>query len=345
MRTTLNVPNRNNFDLVRFCLAMTVCLVHARALSTAPALAIIPLVLNSEVAVEGFFAVSGFLIVMSYERSNSLASYAGKRARRLVPAYMTVILLSAIVLRTISTAPQFYFTPDWWAYLAANLSYLNFVHPGLPGVFQNNVEHAVNGALWTLKIEIAFYVVVPLLVTAIRRFGAAPVIVGTYLLSSFCAMRAHGALAHQLPAELRYFMAGTACFYGWPVLQRRWKTLAAMAVAVFIASKFLPLGLLVPAAIGLLTICAGMFCYLGDFGRHGDFSYGVYILHFPIIQTLVQAGAFERSTWLALVGAVVLAVLGAVVLWHTIESRFLHRHGSVAEAKRQSAQSAAESAG
>ncbi len=327
MRTTFPIPTRNNFDLVRFCLAMTVCLVHASVLSAAPALAVIPQILSSEIAVQGFFAVSGFLIFMSYERSSSLKSYAEKRARRLVPAYVAVVLLSAFALRAISSASQFYFTQDWWAYLAANLSYLNFLHPELPGVFQGNVEHTVNGALWTLKVEILFYVSVPLFVLAIRRFGAAPVLVITYLLSSLYAALVHGRLEHQLPGELRYFVAGTACYYGWPEFQRYRKQIAVAAACIFIAGKFLPLGLLVPAAVGALTICAGLFCYLGEFGRYGDFSYGVYILHFPIIQILVQAGAFARSPWLALAGAVAIALAGAVILWHAIESRFLHRPG------------------
>lgn len=328
MSPTLPIPSRNNFDLVRFSLALTVCLVHASILSAQPALSVIQRVLSSEVAVQGFFAVSGFLIFMSYERSSSLKSYAEKRARRLLPAYVTVIVLSAIVLRAASSAPQFYFTHDWWAYLAANLSYLNFLHLELPGVFQDNLLHAVNGALWTLKVEIAFYVAVPLFVWAIRRVGAAPVIVATYLLSALYAARVQGALQHQLPGELRYFMAGTACYYGWPVLRRHWQSIAAAAACMFVAGKALPLGLLVPAAVGSLTICVGMFCYLGDFGRYGDFSYGVYILHFPIIQTLVQAGAFASSPWLALGAAVALTLSGSVLLWHAIESRFLHRHGS-----------------
>ncbi len=336
MRTAspIPIPTRNNFDLVRFSLAMTVCLVHASILSAQPALAIIQQVLSSEVAVQGFFAVSGFLIFMSYERSSSLESYAEKRARRLLPAYVTVIVFSAIVLRALSSAPQFYFTRDWWAYLAANLSYLNFLHTDLPGVFQHNELNAVNGALWTLKIEIAFYIAVPLFVWAIRRVGAAPVVVVTYLLSALYAARVPGSLQHQLPGELRFFMAGTGCYYGWPALQRRWRAIAAVAACVLVASKFLPLGLLIPAAVGSLTICAGMFCYLGDFGRYGDFSYGVYILHFPIIQTLVQGGVFLWSPWCALLLTVVITVLGAVTLWYTIESRFLHRHGSKFELAR-----------
>lgn len=93
----MQIPIRNNFDFIRFCLALTVCLVHASILAGRSELAIISDILSSEVAVQGFFAVSGFLIFMSYERSRSLKSYAVKRVRRLVPAYVTVIVLSAIL--------------------------------------------------------------------------------------------------------------------------------------------------------------------------------------------------------------------------------------------------------
>jgi peptidoglycan/LPS O-acetylase OafA/YrhL len=44
------------------------------------------------VAVKSFFVISGFLIFMSFERSESIASYAKKRAQRIYPAYFTVVL-------------------------------------------------------------------------------------------------------------------------------------------------------------------------------------------------------------------------------------------------------------
>jgi peptidoglycan/LPS O-acetylase OafA/YrhL len=325
--TSEAIPARNNFDLVRFCLAMVVCLVHASVLSAQPVLAVIQDVLSSEVAVQGFFAVSGFLIFMSYERSSSMKSYAEKRVRRLVPAYVTVIVLSAVLLRVLSSAEAFFFTRDWWAYLAANLTYLNFLHPELPGVFQDNVIRAVNGALWTLKVEISFYITVPAFVWAIRRIGASPVLVTTYLLSSIYAAHVGGSLQHQLPGELRYFMVGTACYYGLPFLQRHWKLAAQLGATTFVAGKFLPLDFIMPVSVGVLVICAGLFCYLGNFGKYGDFSYGVYILHFPIIQTLTQAGVFQRSAWGGLLLAVTLTLTSAVLMWKLIESRFLHRRG------------------
>ena len=64
---------------------------------------------------------------------------------------------------------------------AANLIFLNFVHPTLPGVFEGNQLSEVNGALWTLKIEVMFYAAVPLLAWAFRKLGRLPVIAAVYL--------------------------------------------------------------------------------------------------------------------------------------------------------------------
>ena len=41
-----------------------------------------------------------------------------------------------------------------------------------------------------------------------------------------------------------------------------------------------------PIAIGIITITFATFYYLGTYSKYGDFSYGIYIVHFPIIQLL-----------------------------------------------------------
>jgi peptidoglycan/LPS O-acetylase OafA/YrhL len=154
---------RNNFDLLRLLFAGTVCLVHVHELSGVPGLAWTGFFLSSAVAVKAFFVVSGFLIFMSYERSSSLVSYTKKRVRRIYPAYFMVVLLCALSLVFVSTKPLMeYLSVAWLKYLFFNLVFLNFLQPGLPGVFESNHLSVVNGALWTLKIEVMFYISPPL---------------------------------------------------------------------------------------------------------------------------------------------------------------------------------------
>jgi peptidoglycan/LPS O-acetylase OafA/YrhL len=211
---------KNNFDLIRLLFSGTVLLVHAYQLSGFQQLEVITRILSSAMAVKSFFVVSGFLIFMSFERTESISSYAKKRIRRIFPAYFTVVMLCALGLIIISSKDiGDYFSLAWLKYVFANLAFLNFLQPTLPGVFNSNNLTAVNGALWTLKIEVMFYLTVPVFVFLFRKLGYFPVLVSSYLLSiayfeffSEVAERTgsvfYEQLARQLPGQLSYFMAG-----------------------------------------------------------------------------------------------------------------------------------------
>lgn len=322
-----DLPDQNNFDLVRFVLAMTVCLVHVGQLPGIPELAAFAdcEALAKRVAVPAFFAVSGLLIMRSYERSRSLWSYLDKRARRIVPGYVIVVIGTAIALGPLSTAPAFYFTHDWWAYIGANLATLNFLHPTLPGVFDTHWEAAVNGALWTIKIEIGFYLLVPLLSMARRRIGAWTMVLSIFLLSAVWAMAIPKPFAHQLPGQLQYFMVGAAFHYGWPWIQQRLLPIAGAAVVLLLTHQVISIGLLYPIALGAAVLTISLAPSLGNFGKHGDFSYGIYILHFPIVQSLIEFGIFQRSPWSGVAASIMLTVVGAMVLWHFVEAPLLGR--------------------
>lgn len=327
----------NNFDLLRLILAAVVCLVHSYQLSGFADLAFLGQFLSSGMAVQAFFVISGFLIFMSYERSSSLRSYAEKRIRRILPAYLVVVLLCAFGLPLASAGgASGYFSGAWANYLAANLTFLNGLYPSLPGVFEGNRMPAINGALWTIKIEVMFYAAVPVLVLCMKRFGKGVTIGWVYLLSiaysstlGYVAERTgthlYAELGRQLLGQLSYFMTGAFLYYFLPLFEKHVRACVLSAVAILAINASIPLTLLAPAAIGVVVVFLALFCYLGDFGKHGDFSYGVYILHFPIIQALLAGGWFAGRPF-AFLGAVIgLAGLGAMLMWYLVESRFLRR--------------------
>lgn len=326
---------RNNFDLLRLAFAGIVCLYHLAVLSGSPQLEAAFGWLSADLAVQSFFVVSGFLIFMSCERSASLASYAQKRVRRIYPAYATVVLLCAFGLVFASTADAsgYFGSTAWWRYLAANLAFLNFLQPTLPGVFAGNPLPTVNGALWTLKIEVMFYASVPLFVLLFRRVGTLRVLALTYALSvawplavmRFAPPAFAQELARQLPGQLCYFVAGAFFYYRLAFFEKHAGWFAAGAVAVLAVHAWMPLPALQPFALATLVACAGLFRPLGHFARHGDFSYGVYILHFPLVQLLVRSGWFRDDPWLLLAATVAGVGLAAFALWHLVEKRSLLR--------------------
>ncbi|WP_457788237.1 acyltransferase family protein [Pseudomonas sp. PL-6] len=337
----------NNFDLIRLLLAMIVCLVHAAELSQQSLLKPIGLVLSSKLAVDAFFVISGFLIFMSYERSSSLRSYASKRAKRIYPAYLCIILLCAFGLFVLSELPaERYFSAAWVKYLLANLTFLNFFAPALPGVFEGNLLPAVNGALWTIKIEVMFYCSVPLIVWFARRFGRLPVLLGLFALSSLYSLllwhlygqsqnEVFAFLEKQLPGQLRYFLAGGLLYYYLAHFERQVKWLVPLALTLYVASVWLPLRLVEPLALGVLVVFVALFGYLGNFGKYGDFSYGAYICHFPIIQILVSLGLYSFSPLLGLLLSVALTLLAAILMWHLVEKRFLLRSSHYVQAEER----------
>lgn len=115
------------------------------------------------IAVNIFFFLSGFWVTRSFFTSKSLVEFYRKRIKKIFPPYLTVVFLSAFLLVFLSTlnAKVYYTDSGFWKYLLANITTMNFIHPGLPGVFNGE---PVNGSLWTIKIELGFYILLPLVI-------------------------------------------------------------------------------------------------------------------------------------------------------------------------------------
>lgn len=329
----------NNFDLLRFAFAFIVFLVHAHTLSDTDSIGVLSETFSSELAVKCFFVVSGFLIFMSYENSKNIKSYFIKRLRRIYPAYVVMILL-CVLLGSLCTT---YSAGDYWAsfsvlkYSIVNLTFLNFLQPTLPGVFENNPHQAMNGALWTLKIEVMFYLTVPLIVAMCRKFSRLPVLITLYVSSvaySLWMLKLHhetglsvySELQRQLPGQLTYFVAGAVGFYYLEYLKLYRIWLIVAAGFLFWLKASLPWIVIEPMALSMMVVYfACVFPYLGNFGKYGDFSYGIYITHFPILQLLISFGMFKTAPWFMLGLSAVLILVVAILFWHIIEKPFLNK--------------------
>ena len=340
----LEAGHRNNFDLVRLVLASSVLLAHGLTLAGERALAPLGEFFSADLAVKGFFVVSGYLVTMSCVSSASVRDYASKRVRRIYPAYFAIVVLCFAAGLLLTSAPLGAYLRGGLGYLAANLAFLNFLSPLLPGVFAANPYSEVNGPLWTLKIEVMFYAIVPALVFLFRRYGAAATIAALFAGSILYAARLgdlHDStgralwleLQRQLPGQLGYFLAGMALYWYRAPLFRRWPALIALAVAAYLllrlgneAATLYVKFALEPVAIGIAVIYVACgLPYLGNFARFGDLSYGIYIIHFPVIQAAVAAGWFARDPWAAFFGCVGATVALAFASWHLVEKPFLKR--------------------
>ncbi|GAC1651830.1 MAG: acyltransferase [Acidobacteriaceae bacterium] len=317
----------NNFDLARLLLAATVIYFHCYVLSRSQALR--PLhIFSGHLAVECFFVISGFLIFASYERCKSLKDYYVKRAKRILPGYWfaTAVCLAIAVAFTHS----FHFGK----FLLANLSFLTFLHPGIEGVFNRNADSAMNGSLWTIKVEVMFYIAVPMLVWLCRKLGRVQVLGAITALSILYRylMVHHQTLAVQLPGQLSYFCCGALAYYYLPEFKRYGKWLIVPAIAAYIVHLRFDVFLLRPFALSVLVLAFSLLMpEIKGPTRWGDFSYGTYVLHYPIVQTIVAVGLFKKAPWLAVAVVTVLAAGAAVFSWFAVERHWLKSRGHTTE--------------
>ena len=176
---------RNNFDLLRFLLAAIVVLFHLRVLSGQPEFDILRSFADEGAAVLGFFSISGYVVSLSFLRSSSWRDYTARRRRRLLPAYLVVVsicFLSGAWLSTFSSR-AYWASAASWNYLAANLTFMQFLQPNLPGVFTNNPAlSAVNGSLWSIRTEVLCYVLVPVILGIAHSYTGAALMAGITIL-------------------------------------------------------------------------------------------------------------------------------------------------------------------
>lgn len=322
----------NNVSELRLFFAACVVLSHAVQLSAAHRFDVIRLVMNSEVAVQGFFILSGYLVFGSYDRIRDPIDFYRRRFARIYPAYfVAVVLFLALVLAQAAILGNEIAWAEAGRYLAFNLATLNFIQPGIGGVFDGNAVHAINGALWSIKVELMFYACVPPLFAIATRTSLVTVSLTLVVLGILWwpalevigAATGHAvpeALRNQLPGQLHFFGLGLALF----AFSSGKLRLAGLAgIAAFALALLLLVADVRSAAnvVGLVAVIAALASArpLNTIFADSDISYGIYLCHFPIIQMLLAGGAKTWSFPMLLAAILVLVPVYGILSWRLIE--------------------------
>jgi len=337
---------QNNFNFLRFYFAFIVVIGHLIEISKIDALQKFSPYFSTYISVTAFFSISGFLITNSYLHTDTLKNYFAKRAARLLPAYMLVVVVCAVLLSLLSSYSfaEYFLHPQLFKYLAANLSFLNFIQPCLPGVFLGDgLTCDVNGALWTLKVEVSFYLLIPILLFFFQRIRRKYILLICIYFFSILYRNSLGHLAdisgsgiyamlsHQLPGFLSYFVSGIALYYYFQLFQRNKKLLFAIAIIGFVFERIMGWEILTPISLSIIVfVIAFSFKRLNAFAKHGDISYGIYIFHCPIIKVATDLGFFELyNPFLVAFGIISVVLFVGFISWHAVEKRFLVRTHSI----------------
>lgn len=121
-----------------------------------------------------FFLLGGVFITRSWQGDPHPLRYGIKRFFRIWPPLAAYVLAAALVIGPLASdlpAGQYFSSPLFTGYLN-NLRL--FISYSLPGLFADNpYPNAANGSLWTLPVEAAMYLLVPLLCLVLSRIRSA----------------------------------------------------------------------------------------------------------------------------------------------------------------------------
>lgn len=321
------------FDLIRLIFAIVVLLHHARGLEYD--MEIDPLFRYSGgfihfgfLAVAAFFAMSGFLVTPSLLRSENVIDFASRRALRIFPALIAVVVLSMVVLGPcLTTFPlTVYFSDSDLYRYAKNALTLTYDH--LPGVIDHN-RHPIliNGALWILHFEVLSYAALVLMnmLGMLRRrlLCLMPFLLsyGFYLAVSFDATLIT-AVPHRLltfTTLFVYFGAGVVLF----VFADRIPFSMSLAIGAFvIATVALRLGVgavVLPFCLTYIVMYCGLSVFPGQALLKHDLSYGIYLIHSPILVALSMLMPTMRTWWSITMLAFIITLILSYLCWLLVE--------------------------
>jgi peptidoglycan/LPS O-acetylase OafA/YrhL len=101
----------------------------------------------------------------------------------------------------------------------------------------------------------------------------------------------------QLPGQMSYFAVGIFSYLYFSNLMNNKLKIFLVSIFILIFSYCFPLkfNVFYPAALGLIVIISAYSLpVFNNFGKYGDFTYGLYIFHFPVIQLFRHYNLFEK---------------------------------------------------
>ncbi len=327
------MTSRNHFDAIRLAAASQVVLLHAIVHLHLPVHPVARDLLERVPGVPIFFVLSGFLVSQSYERSPSLGVYAWHRVRRIYPALLVCLAVSlasafAVGFR-VSDGRMF----GLW--LLAQTTVGQF---WVPAFWRGYGIGVLNGALWTIPVELQFYALLPILMRYRRllwpalalgivanrwRYGSIetnPALWATIVRVCFLPylwMFVLGILANLHWRTLWGFLDGLAL--EWWALTGLLSALCSLTGLTATQNGINPL-IVVPLAFAVLSTA-----YTRTDVRltRGDLSYGTYIYHTPVLNVFVVLGLV--GSWATAIAALALISLCAALSWHFVERPILRR--------------------
>lgn len=327
----------NNFDLIRLIAALQVVVVHGYEHFAIEGGRIIVNLISIFPGVPVFFVISGFLVSASWERNPVLLSYARNRILRIYPALWMCLAVS--ILTVITVYPVDLSSATFFKWLFAQTTIGQFFNPDFMRGYGIGV---INGSLWTIPVEIQFYLLLPLLYFFFNKIGWDVRVLGLIVISLAIANYAFMDAREQYGGLLIKAIGVTVFPYLYifligVLLQRNFLSISRFLVDKFLYWLILYLAIalisanfgfrhqgnsLNPILCALLSLLTISFAYTyrtasKSILNGNDISYGVYIYHMVIVNFLVHIDLFKplANFFIMLASSLV----AALISWKLIE--------------------------
>lgn len=344
-------PYRPDIEGLRAIAVVPVCLFHA-------GFAAVP---GGYVGVDVFFVISGFLMAIGIGDalaggSFSFKAFYASRIRRIFPALFVVLAVSTCVA-LIMLPPRH--LQDFGAALAASAAFVANVFFASRSANYFDATTASNPLLhlWSLSVEVQFYILFPIFLAAIWRLGRRAVLIAIVAimvlslgLSIWTASRMPTAGFYLLPTRTWELLAGALLSFLPRVpraatLERsqRWLVEAAamtgLVLFAYALTQFSPelaypdAAALIPVTGTALLIASGghvstlVARLLGapPLRAIGRGSYALYLWHWPLLVFSGAAPAIAPPTLAQELGLVAAAAVTAFATYRYVEQPFRQR--------------------
>ena len=330
--SALTSGRENNLNALRLFAALFVVLSH---IDGAPMCFILRDTIG-QLGVLTFFFISGVLITQSWLRDENPKRFLISRCLRIFPALIALVLVVAFMVGPIMTTlplAEYFKSGQTYLYLTTiSLFHWNNTLPGMP------IVELFNYAIWTLQYEFAFYLFIMALgIFKVLRFKYVilALTIAALIWTQFTINQPYNIFtvnAEQISRLFAYFSAGaTVYLFRDSIPLKKWWIRITLAV-LFVGALFggLPTSLFVfPLAYLVIYLGYSPTINLRALTKFGDFSYGIYIWHYPIVALIVfKYGLNGTFGVLLLIFGVTYSV--AVASWYLIEKRALKLKGRLA---------------
>jgi len=336
-------------NFIRLGLAILVIIGHSSPLSgICCEISINPILDTGGLAVGAFFGLSGLLVTMSAMRLSG-TSYLVARLRRIYPAYLLVITVTALVLAPVIHVLTYGGPAGFtWggpngpiAYLLGNATLSVNPHFLINKIFEGTTPFGgMNGSIWTLPIEFRAYLIALVVVLVGRRIGltrsaAAALLISAALLvlDRFYPIMVKAVLPEFVPETHLHFITIFLCGSVLATVAHRitlTHKLGVAAIVIMVAAFRVQDPFAMTIGLGALVIVLRYLASLLPARPFrwfaNDLSYGTYLWGFPVSQTLAFAGLNSLGLPQFALLSVLCTLPFAAVSWFLVERRFLKRH-------------------